>query len=275
MSNLLIVAGFHRSGTSLVANLLYTAGLFLGERLLGANASTPTGHFEDREVIGIHESILRDHGLTWQVSNPFVPTITDRHWNVMEGLIEKRTLHHALWGFKDPRVCLFLMCWKYLVPGARVLVIYRHYNDCAYSLARRHARDLLNQKGPVQQHIRFWSEPNHAFKMWMEHNRRLVHFADAYPDDVLVVSHQALVEGFPLIKVLNAKWGLGLQPVSIYEIFRRSLPSRPPPSAVCKTRTLRSKLEEIWNRLETQATATSKEHERFLHAHPRFPREIT
>ncbi len=274
MSNLVIVAGFHRSGTSLVAGLLHKAGLSLGERLLGANASNPMGHFEDLEVLRIHEMILHHHGLTWQIDFPFVPTMTDFHWEAMENLIERRNVHHRLWGFKDPRVCLFLPCWKYLLPAARVLVIYRHYNDCAYSLARRHARHLLHQEGPTDQHVRFWSEPDHAVKMWMEHNKRLVHFADAYPDDVVVVSHQALIEGFPLIKVLNAKWGLGLQPISIYGVFDRSLTSWPPPSAVCTNGTLIPKLDEVWNCLETQATTTMKEHERFLHACPRLPRGI-
>ena len=51
MSDQLIVAGFHRSGTSLVCQLLHRAGLFLGYDLLGPAFSNPHGHFEDTEVL--------------------------------------------------------------------------------------------------------------------------------------------------------------------------------------------------------------------------------
>jgi len=41
LSDQLIVAGFHRSGTSLVCQVLHRAGLFLGYDLLGAVFSNP------------------------------------------------------------------------------------------------------------------------------------------------------------------------------------------------------------------------------------------
>ena len=67
MSEQLIIAGFHRSGTSLVCQLLHRAGLFLGDELLGATFSNPNGHFEDAEVVELHERILADNGRTWRV----------------------------------------------------------------------------------------------------------------------------------------------------------------------------------------------------------------
>ena len=70
MSNQLIVVGFHRSGTSLLCQLLHRTGLFLGYDLLGAAFSNPHGHFEDIEVFSLHEQILADNGQTWLVSEP-------------------------------------------------------------------------------------------------------------------------------------------------------------------------------------------------------------
>ena len=58
MSHQLIIAGFHRSGTSLVSQLLHRAGLFLGYDLMGASFSNPHGHYEDIEVYDLHEQIL-------------------------------------------------------------------------------------------------------------------------------------------------------------------------------------------------------------------------
>ena len=55
MSSVLLVAGFHRSGTSVVTDLLQRSGLYVGEELLDPAPSNPYGHFEDTEVVDIHE----------------------------------------------------------------------------------------------------------------------------------------------------------------------------------------------------------------------------
>ena len=57
--NPLIVAGFHQSGTSAIARSLHLGGLFLGDDLLGSEPSNPYGHFEDNEVITIHQDESR------------------------------------------------------------------------------------------------------------------------------------------------------------------------------------------------------------------------
>jgi hypothetical protein len=126
VSDQLIVAGFHRSGTSLVCQLLHRAGLFLGYDLLEAAFSNPHGHFEDREVVDLHRQILADNGRTWLISEPFLPTITEAHWQRLKRVAERRDAEHNLWGFKDPRVCLFMMLWKHLLPNAKVLLVYRY-----------------------------------------------------------------------------------------------------------------------------------------------------
>ncbi len=77
MGDQLIVAGFHRSGTSLTCQLLHHAGLFLGYDLLGPAFSNPHAHFEDIEILNFHRQILVDNGQTWLVSKPFLPVITE------------------------------------------------------------------------------------------------------------------------------------------------------------------------------------------------------
>ena len=55
----LLILGMHRSGTSLAASLLESAGLHVGQRLLGANASNPRGHFEDEDFVEFQQAVLR------------------------------------------------------------------------------------------------------------------------------------------------------------------------------------------------------------------------
>ncbi len=44
-----VIAGMHRSGTSLVASYLSSLGIGLGDRLLSADANNRHGYFEDAD----------------------------------------------------------------------------------------------------------------------------------------------------------------------------------------------------------------------------------
>lgn len=210
----LIIAGFHRSGTSAAARLLHAGGLFVGSDLLGANVSNPYGHYEDREVVRLHDQILADNGLNWQVTDDLLPAIWQSRWNAMERLVERRRVTHRLWGFKDPRACFFLAAWKHLMPSARVLIVFRHVADSSYSLQRRHAFEMLEGRGDRAKHIRFFEVPDLAARMWLAHNRALLAFARAHPEDVLAVSFESLLRGLPLTRLLRSAWDAPLGEVA-------------------------------------------------------------
>lgn len=147
MSEQLIIAGFHRSGTSATAQLLERAGLFLGYELLEALPSNLYGHFEDRDVVDLHQGILADNDRTWVVGEPLLPVVGVERWDRMLRMIERRNAEYALWGFKDPRACLFMALWKYLLPDMKVLLVYRHFAETTYSLGQRHSSDLFLKRG--------------------------------------------------------------------------------------------------------------------------------
>ncbi|MGB3682860.1 MAG: hypothetical protein WA990_10300 [Rubrobacteraceae bacterium] len=206
----MIVTGFHRSGTSLTARILHRAGLFLGDELLGAHPSNPYGHFEDLEVLGLHEEILADNGLDMFAEAPFIPVLGESHRQKMKSISEKRDAEHPLWGFKEPRTSLFLMAWKHLLPKARVLIVYRHYAEATYSLARRHSAETFSGRGTAFDR-QLWEKPDLALKSWLAYNDSLLTFARTYPEDALVVSLDTIRAGLPLVPVLNHHWNLGLE----------------------------------------------------------------
>ena len=227
MSDQLIVAGFHRSGTSLVCQLLHRAGLFLGYDMLGARFSNLHGHYEDTEVLALHEQILADNGQTWLVSEPFLPTITEPHWQISEQIIQRRNTEYELWGFKDPRVCLFIMIWKYLLPNAKVLLIYRHFSDVTHSLGKRQSSELFSDpRGPQRLYRRFWEEPDLGLRMWLTHNEALLTFARIYPEDTLAISLDMIRNEFPVVKAINQRWGLGLNEVPPSEVLDPAVSER-------------------------------------------------
>ena len=198
----------------------------MGYELLEALPSNPYGHFEDREMVNFHGQLLADNEQTWMVGEPLLPVIGPKRWQRMRAMIERRSFEHKLWGFKDPRACLFLPAWKYLLPDAKVLVVYRHFSASTRSLGQRHSGDLFQRRGSELVHRRLWEEPDLALKMWLVHNRALLAFARAYPGNTLAVSVDMIRDGFPLVWALNRRWRLDLEDVPTGEVFDPGVTAR-------------------------------------------------
>jgi hypothetical protein len=256
----LIVAGFHRSGTSLVCQLLHRAGLFLGYEMLGATFSNPHGHFEDTEVRDLHEQILADNGHTWLVGRPFLPVLTESHWGKMEQIIRRRDAEHDLWGFKDPRVCLFMMVWKHLLPNAKALLVYRHYSDTTYSIGRRQSVELFSdvEHGAAHFYRRFWEEPDLALRMWLTHNEALLAFARIYPEDTLAVSLDMVQNGFPVLRAVNQRWDVGLEEVPVSEVIDPTVTERRSGKQPISDRRLIDRVDATWQALERLGELTAR-----------------
>lgn len=208
MTSELLVAGFHRSGTSFTAQTLHHHGLFLGDDLLGAAPSNPYGHFEDRQVVTIHDTLLRENGHNWQVDRPLLPAVRTATWDLIERFVSMRRSEHTFWGFKDPRACLFLGLWRHVMPEAKVVAVYRPYWSSVRSLHRRHGSQHAQGLPPAEVHMRFFQEPDLALRMWINHNRALVRECRTFPETSMVVGFDRLAEGYPLVERVRQAWDL-------------------------------------------------------------------
>ncbi|MCK4816954.1 hypothetical protein KA005_14390, partial [bacterium] len=61
----IIILGMHRSGTSIVANMLHRIGISMGEDLLKSDKFNPNGYYEDADFLGINKGILTNSEGTW------------------------------------------------------------------------------------------------------------------------------------------------------------------------------------------------------------------
>ena len=168
------IAGMHRSGTSMVARLLQTCGLFLGpEDELGLDSNDGEPHFENVRFVAFNDEILGRLGGSWN-NPPDFPVA----WETMpeiaaltvkaKKLIKRLSKQHN-WGWKDPRNSLTLPFWRAIVPELKVVVCLRNPLEVAHSMRKR--GDLIGIP---------W------FLLWLTYYRELL---SAIPAQQRVVTH--------------------------------------------------------------------------------------
>ena len=208
MSNapVLILTGFHRSGTSACGNLLSNAGLNLGNDLIKPHIANRKGYFEDMPAVQMHERWLNENNTNWQYCGESNLNLSEEHIASLESYVAKRDAIGTAWGIKDPRLSLFLPAYqKHLGERTRFLFIIRPWQSCIESLHHRHSREiaLLTNRSKGALNDRFWHKPNLAAKMWLAYNSHILSFIKSNPKQCLLVTQKALFNGAPILSSLN------------------------------------------------------------------------
>lgn len=200
----LVIAGMHRSGTSMTASLVQALGVDVGRDLMEADDNNQRGYFEDWDFVRLHQAIFREACPPDRAGWPEVG------WTELEALdegkiegfrAEARALvegrrGQALWGWKDPRTTLLLPFWDDLLPTARYLFVYRYPWDVVSS-------QFLTGRGV------FRERPDFALRIWAHYNRRLLAFLRAHPGRCALISANALVDDpSRLAGLLGGKLGI-------------------------------------------------------------------
>jgi len=177
-SQVFIITGMHRSGTSLTASLLQKLGVHIGKQLVGPEYGNVRGHFEDVDFVDFHKAVLRSQKVDDLGSN--LPEKNDLRITKSFASKAKNLIKHnsnlELWGWKDPRTTLFLDFWQGLLPQANYIFVYRSPWEVVDSLYRRATDEILLE------------EPELAVKMWLSYNREILKFYEKYPDRCLLAS---------------------------------------------------------------------------------------
>jgi len=183
-----------------VASALQRAGLDIGRDLAGPALGNPRGHFEDQDFFRLHEDMLGAAGETcFTAGDDFaLPESPELERRARALAAEREAL--PLWGWKDPRTCLFLELWDRILPDARYLFVYRHPVDVALSLWRRN-KDLELRQDP-------WL----AMRAWEVYNRRLLDFRRRHPERCFLAQVPALTADLGgLVRRLGDELGLPLR----------------------------------------------------------------
>ena len=218
-----VITGMHRSGTSLLASAMQAAGVAIGDDLLGASNSNVHGHFEDLEFLNFHENVFADHGLTWYDVTPSTNlAVSPKRRRQAESLVAARA-HQPVWGWKDPRTCMFLNFWETLLPSAKFVFIFRRPDEVIASLQRRREKPLfhhfrgawvLRKFGCSTFRARF------ALEKWSQYNSAIIECTHRWPERCRVVESSDLPSQLPpLIRHMRESWGLPVNDIDLEAII--------------------------------------------------------
>jgi len=196
----LIITSMHRSGSSLSASLLQSAGLHIGRRLIGATEGNIKGHFENLDFWSLHQKVLKSQGVNeegWTLQDQI--QVDDYYREEAKNLVAKNAIS-GLWGWKDPRTTLFLDFWANLLPEANFLVLFRYPWEVVSSLYRG-----------GQPYEIFKKQPELAIKFWLHYNQKILNFSNSFPQRCFLVSLNNFLQQIqPCIDALNEKFRINL-----------------------------------------------------------------
>lgn len=148
MQHPLAILGMHRSGTSAVTRIVNFLGVYLGEEedLLEPAPDNPSGFWERRDVLDLHERLLCHLGTSWAAQRR-LPLGWHRHPSVtpfreeLVALVRDRFPSDRPWAWKDPRASILLPIWRDALADsgtdAFCILVVRHPREVAGSLMRR------------------------------------------------------------------------------------------------------------------------------------------
>ena len=170
---MIVITGFHRSGTSAVAGALHAAGVKMGplSEFIGPHPSNEKGHFENLRIVNINDAILRYNRSTWNNVIGPVKAVPKMFGETVNELVREHGTDIVV---KDPRFCLTIGVWKDHLASLvnKVIIVVRNPVECAMSLQHRdgmsmddafflwnrYIRDLLAHTAGLPRHFIAYEE---------------------------------------------------------------------------------------------------------------------
>ncbi|MEW6067182.1 MAG: sulfotransferase [Nitrospirota bacterium] len=215
-SKVIIIAGMHRSGTSLTTDLLRNMGVNIGNELLKVDSSNQFGFWEDMDFLGFHENLFKKRRSDYLVISPELFMPDEEETAYAKELIQKKS-SQPLWGWKDPRTSLFLDFWHQLIPSANFIFVYRHPMESVLSLMKAAHRPIV-------------LNPGGGFTSWKIYNECILRFFEKHREKAILCHIHGIVQNYDVfLNLASEKFDL-TRMISLEKIYHPgSLTSLPVP----------------------------------------------
>jgi hypothetical protein len=212
----IVVAGMHRSGTSLVASVFAAAKFWVAPQLIRPGRANPKGYFEDLKMHQLHRQMLEHYETDWNTSPRLrrlrrgAPLQIPPELEPQADAIVAEYNEHAPWVWKNPRATLFLEAWAERFPDAVFVLPVREPAAVAHSLVRRGSRMGISGEGRWHRIRRL----RRGVSLWYSYNAMALRFIRRQPERAVVIR---IPEDLPR-----------LQEITGQNVFEEGLLKRPP-----------------------------------------------
>lgn len=182
---LYVILGMHKSGTTLVSQILHHSGISMGD--LDLESSYDAGNkYECQEALRLNMTMLGvDHFGVLEVPRERRPGADAATREAMAAYVARRQAAGGDWGFKDPRTCLTYTAWRDVLPEHRIIAVYR---DPARIWPR------FKWQGRRLHHTNF-ARAAAYLRRWHEHNLAIADFLEQTGRDYFVCDYHDFMSG--------------------------------------------------------------------------------
>ena len=183
-----IVAGMHRSSTSLVAAAFADCGYRLAPDLLPPAPDNPKGYFEDERMHVLHRRLLEAYDTAWDLS-PRLRELRRDELRIPDHLHDatRKLVDYyrssGPWVWKNPRATLFLEEWARWFPEAIFVICVRSPAAVVDSMLRRDDRMRISTRRSFYRLRRRFR----GLSIWRSYNLMAFRFVRHHPDRAVVV----------------------------------------------------------------------------------------
>ena len=190
-----VVLGMHKSGTTLVAEILHRSGIPMVEAT--SSADYYAGNKWEREsTLAFDKDLLGAHDVESLWLAPPDPA-TLRRESALERAkeIAARAASESAtggspageWGFKDPRACLTWPLWQRVLRAPKLVGVYRHYGAVVRHFEQHAARS--HRRSAFRRLRMEWL----ALRRWCEYNERVLAAIEDATGPAILLSYERLM----------------------------------------------------------------------------------
>lgn len=177
-----IILGMHKSGTTLVAEILHRSGIAMVDAESAASYDEGN-HFERTSTAKINKQLL--DCASQSSLRTYKPldrdSVSPAIVREAAKLVAQMSGADGTWGFKDPRTCLTYAFWAETMPDHRLVCVYRDAAEVREHYAGRVPLDL--------------SRGYRALRAWYAYNSQMLRAFDrAGPQPRILLSYERLMD---------------------------------------------------------------------------------
>lgn len=179
-----IVLGMHKSGTTLISQILHHSGISMVDEVDEVTTYDKGNQWERESTKLINHRLLGSTGLFSLLARPPEVRKADQvAHRQMAQLISRYNSLHDEWGFKDPRSSLIYDEWSAVLPEHRIIAVYRRPEE-VWS-------HYWNSSNQVRKRLTVFQ---HCIECWCEYNTRIVTSIQKTKAPWIILSYSQLMQ---------------------------------------------------------------------------------